>query len=83
MLEPEGASLHRTPALLPAVAEKLLKFYRACRARRLSLQEIAAVESDALQALEGPFEFPVSLDCAPSAASDSDADWGSESRHRK
>ncbi|KAI0744505.1 hypothetical protein C8Q76DRAFT_699872 [Earliella scabrosa] len=57
----DGADLRRTPALPPAVAEKLLKFYHARRARRLSLAEITAVE-DALRKLEDAFEFPESLD---------------------
>ncbi|KAI0772342.1 hypothetical protein BD413DRAFT_544491 [Trametes elegans] len=57
----EGAHLHRTPALPPTVAEKLLKFYHARRARKLSLAQIAAVE-DALRKLEGTFAFPERLD---------------------
>ena len=57
----DGAHLHRTPALPPAVAAKLLKFYRARRARKLSLGQIKDVE-DALRNLEGAFEFPAQLD---------------------
>ncbi|KAI0742946.1 hypothetical protein C8Q80DRAFT_1273524 [Daedaleopsis nitida] len=56
-----GATLHRTPALPPAVAAKLLKFYHARRARRLSMSEITEIE-DALRQLEGTFEFPDQLD---------------------
>ncbi|KAL1943290.1 hypothetical protein VTO73DRAFT_4365 [Trametes versicolor] len=57
----EGADLHRTHALPPAVAEKLLAFYHARRARKLSLTQIAAVE-DALRNLQSTFEFPTQLD---------------------
>ncbi|EIW56424.1 uncharacterized protein TRAVEDRAFT_65667 [Trametes versicolor FP-101664 SS1] len=57
----EGAGLHRTHALPPAVAEKLLAFYHARRARKLSLTQIAAVE-DALRNLQSTFEFPAQLD---------------------
>ncbi|TBU40531.1 hypothetical protein BD309DRAFT_1082690 [Dichomitus squalens] len=59
--ETEGAPLHRTPALPPAIAAKLLKFYNARRARKLSLAEIKEVE-DALRKLETTFEFPAQLD---------------------
>lgn len=57
----EGAGLHRTHALPPAVAQKLLAFYHARRARKLSLTQIAAVE-DALRNLQSTFEFPAQLD---------------------
>ncbi|KAI0758902.1 hypothetical protein C8Q74DRAFT_271226 [Fomes fomentarius] len=57
----EGTELHRTPALPPAIAAKLLHFYRARRARRLSLTEIKTVE-DALRKLEDAFELPEHLD---------------------
>ncbi|KAI0673180.1 hypothetical protein C8Q78DRAFT_704647 [Trametes maxima] len=57
----EGSHLHRTPALPAAVAEKLLKFYHARRARKLSLAQITAVE-DALRKLESTFAFPSHLD---------------------
>ncbi|KAI0651111.1 hypothetical protein C8Q79DRAFT_11962 [Trametes meyenii] len=57
----EGAHWHRTPALPPAIAEKLLKFYHARRARKLSLAQITAVE-DALRKLESTFAFPERLD---------------------
>lgn len=57
----EGAELQRTPALPPAIAAKLLQFYRARRARRLSLTEIETVE-DALRKLEDAFELPEHLD---------------------
>ncbi|KAI9058722.1 hypothetical protein FKP32DRAFT_1614556 [Trametes sanguinea] len=59
--EIDGAKLHRTPALPPAVAEKLLKFYHARRARKLSLTQIKDVE-DALRKLQSTFEFPEHLD---------------------
>ncbi|KAI0830325.1 hypothetical protein BC628DRAFT_1474239 [Trametes gibbosa] len=57
----EGVKLHRTPAIPPAVAERLLKFYHARRARKLSLAQITSVE-DALRKLESTFEFPPHLD---------------------
>ncbi|OSC96405.1 hypothetical protein PYCCODRAFT_1481950 [Trametes coccinea BRFM310] len=59
--ETDGAKLHRTPALPPAVAEKLLEFYHARRARKLSLTQIKDVE-DALRKLQSTFEFPEHLD---------------------
>ncbi|KAI0331384.1 hypothetical protein GY45DRAFT_1322429 [Cubamyces sp. BRFM 1775] len=69
----EGAHLHRTHALPPAVAEKLLKFYRARRARKLSLAQIKDVE-DALRKLESTFEFPEHLDFVNPISDDADAD---------
>ncbi|KAI0354213.1 hypothetical protein OH77DRAFT_1496819 [Trametes cingulata] len=73
----EGAPLHRTPALPPAVAEKLLKFYHARRARKLSLAQIKNVE-DALRKLESTFEFPEHLDFVNpvSEADSADSDSG-------
>ncbi|KAI0659543.1 hypothetical protein C8Q70DRAFT_1106031 [Cubamyces menziesii] len=69
----EGAHLHRTHALPPAVAEKLLNFYRARRARKLSLAQIKDVE-DALRKLESTFEFPEHLDFVNPVSEDADAD---------
>ncbi|KAH9886715.1 hypothetical protein C8Q73DRAFT_715058 [Cubamyces lactineus] len=69
----EGAHLHRAHALPPAVAEKLLKFYRARRARKLSLAQIKDVE-DALRKLESTFEFPEHLDFVDPVSEDADAD---------
>ncbi|KAI0633062.1 hypothetical protein C8Q77DRAFT_1158492 [Trametes polyzona] len=73
----DGAHLHRTPALPPAVAEKLLKFYHARRARKLSMDQIAAVE-DALRKLESTFEFPAHLDFVNPVPSDVDAETSDE-----
>ncbi|KAI8996253.1 hypothetical protein BD414DRAFT_477264 [Trametes punicea] len=69
----DGAHLHRTPALPPAVAEKLLKFYHARRARKLSLAQIKEVE-DALRKLETTFKFPEQLDFVNPVASDLNSD---------
>ena len=74
----EGAHLHRTSALPPAVAAKLLKFYRARRARKLSLAHIRDVE-DALRKLEGAFEFPTQLDFVDRSPSPSPAGSDTES----
>ncbi|RPD63404.1 hypothetical protein L227DRAFT_651052 [Lentinus tigrinus ALCF2SS1-6] len=65
----DGAHLHRTPALPPSVATKLLQFYRARRARKLSLGEIKEVEA-ALRKLEETFEFPEHLDFVNPVPSD-------------
>ncbi|CDO77483.1 hypothetical protein BN946_scf184902.g17 [Trametes cinnabarina] len=71
--EDEGAHLHRAPALPPAVAEKLLKFYHARRARKLSLTQIKDVE-DALRQLQSAFEFPAHLDFVNLVSSNLDSD---------
>ncbi|KAI0702835.1 hypothetical protein C8T65DRAFT_741511 [Cerioporus squamosus] len=73
----DGAPLHRTHALPPAVASKLLKFYRARRARKLSLGEIKEVE-DALRKLQETFEFPEHLDFVNPVPSDATAESDSD-----
>ena len=76
--EHDGVRLHRTSALSPAVAAKLLKFYRARRTRKLSLAQIRDVE-DALRKLEGAFEFPTQLDFVDRSPSPSPAGSDTES----
>ncbi|OBZ74366.1 hypothetical protein A0H81_05492 [Grifola frondosa] len=74
----DGVSLHRTPALPPAIAAKVLAFYRARRARKLSLAQIKDVEK-ALHTLESTFQFPEHLDfnlVSSSASNDSDSEDG-------
>ncbi|KAI1787381.1 hypothetical protein LXA43DRAFT_1084922 [Ganoderma leucocontextum] len=75
--EHDGPRLHRTPALPPAVAAKLLKFYRVRHARKPSLAQIKDVE-DALRKLEGAFEFPAHLDFLDRSSSPSPADSESD-----
>ncbi|KAI1787387.1 hypothetical protein LXA43DRAFT_1184515 [Ganoderma leucocontextum] len=75
--EHDGPHLHRTPALPPAVAAKMLKFYRVRHARKLSLAQIKDVE-DALRKLEGAFEFPAHVDFLDRSPSPSPADSESD-----
>ncbi|TFK90897.1 hypothetical protein K466DRAFT_596554 [Polyporus arcularius HHB13444] len=70
-------ALHRNSVLPPAVAANLLKFYRARRARKLSLGAIKEIE-DALRKLEEAFEFPEHLDFANPAPSDATAESDSD-----
>ncbi|RDX41592.1 hypothetical protein OH76DRAFT_1423035 [Lentinus brumalis] len=73
----DGAPLHRTSALPPAVAANLLKFYRARRVRKLSLGAIKEIE-DALRKLEEAFEFPEHLDFVNPVPSDATAESDSD-----
>lgn len=59
--EDNGPRLHRTAALSPTVAQKLLQIFRSRRARKLSLGTIQEIE-DQLRKLEASFVFPPHLD---------------------
>ncbi|KAH9943890.1 hypothetical protein B0H21DRAFT_747422 [Amylocystis lapponica] len=60
----DAPKLHRTPARPPALAEKILSFYRSRSARRISLNEIQEIENT-LCALEASFVLPTNLDFTP------------------
>ncbi|KAI0791051.1 hypothetical protein C8Q75DRAFT_759120 [Abortiporus biennis] len=63
----QGATeLHRTPALSPVVAKRLLELFHSRRARKLSLSTIDQIEQS-LRSLESSFVFPPSLDLSESS----------------
>ncbi|GBE86946.1 hypothetical protein SCP_1001900 [Sparassis crispa] len=66
-------NLHRTPALPPSIAAKLLDLYKAKRSRKLSLAEIGAVQAT-LRALETSFVFPEKLDFTQLSPADSNSE---------